>query len=340
MRPLETPDRVAALRRFGYTLREAEFLEIAMTHSGHFLRRQFNAFLGQPDGGAADRFLRRANERGHLRSRRIAKRTMLHHVASYQLYRAVADPDCRHRRERALWAVRKKVMALDYVLAHRGERFLATGAQKLAFFSSELSLSPSCLPSKAYRVGGPDRLARRYFVDRFPIHVAGDDAGRFPVVSFCYVDDGLSLSGFKTYLDRYQALLAVLGRFRIVVASPGEYRRSRAERVASAFGSALKQRRAEILADLESKRRGYFRVRDAFERKDYRGITKADLDRFRRLRNELESAEIDADYEHWKRNGRDSTTRVGRGCAPTESPFDPTFSFSLLDHDYQQFFGV
>ena len=66
---------------------------------------------------------------------------MLHHVASYEFYRAIADPDCRHRRERALWAVRKKVMALDYVLAHPGERFLSTSAQKLTYFSGELSLS-------------------------------------------------------------------------------------------------------------------------------------------------------------------------------------------------------
>jgi hypothetical protein len=265
---------------------------------------------------------------------------MLHHVASYQLYRAVADPDCRHRRERALWAVRKKVMALDYVLAHRGERFLATSAQKLAFFSGELSLSPSCFPSKAYRATGSDRLTRRYFVDRFPIHVAGDDAGRFPVVSFCYIDDGLSLSGFKTYLDRYRTLLAVLGRFRIVVASPGEYRRPRAERVFSAFAAALKQRRAEILVDVGAKRRDYFRVRYALEYKEYEGITKADLDRFRRLRAKLEGAEIDSDYESWKLDVGNSTANPRRGWASIGSPFDPTFSVSLLDHDYRQFFGV
>lgn len=337
---MEPPQRVAALRRFGYTQREAEFLELAVTHSGYFLRRQFNAFLGQPDGGAADRFLRRAHERGHLRSRRIAKRSMLHHVASYQLYRAVADPDCRHRRERALWAVRKKVMALDYVLAHRGERFLATSAQKLTFFSGELGLSPTWFPSKAYHVAGSGRLTRRYFVDRFPIHVAGDDVSRLPVVSFCYVDDGLSLSGFKTYLDQCQPLLAVLGRFRIVVASPAGYRQSRAERVFRTFAASLRERRAETLADLESKRLDYFRVRDALERKDYRGITKADLDRFRDLRAELEGAETDPEYEVWRRDGGSSTPNLRRGCAPIESPFDPTFSFSLLDHDYQQFFGV
>lgn len=191
---MESPERVAALRRFGYTQREAEFLELAVTYSGHFLRRQFNDFLGQPDSGAAERFLRGADERGHLRSRRIAKRTMLHHVASYQLYRAVAEPDCRHRRERALWAVRKKVMALDYVLAHRGERFLSTSAQKLTYISGELGLSPSSFPSKAYRGAGSDQLTRRYFVHRFPIHVADDNGSRLPVVSFCYIDDGLSPS--------------------------------------------------------------------------------------------------------------------------------------------------
>lgn len=337
---MESRDRVAALRRFGYTQREAEFLELTLTHSGHFLRRQFNAFLSQPDGGAADRFLRRANERGHLRSRRIAKRTMLHHVASYQLYRAVADQDCRHRRERALWAVRKKVMALDYVLAHRSERFLSTSAQKLTYFSGELGLSPTCFPSKAYRVAGSDRRTRRYFVDRFPIHVADDDAVHLPVVSFCYIDDGLSLSGFKTYLDQYQPLLASLGRFRIVVASPGEYRRPRAERLFRTFAASLKERRTEVLADLESKRLDYFRVRDAFERKDYRGITKADLDAFRDLRNKLESAEIDAEYEVWKRNGGASRPSLRRACAPALAPFDPTFAFCHLDHDYQQFFGV
>jgi len=339
---VESPERVAALRRFGYTQREAEFLELAVTHSGHFLRRQFNAFLGQPDGGAADRFLRRAAERGHLRSRRIAKRTMLHHVSSYQLYRAIADPDCRHRRERALWAVRKKVMTLDYVLAHRGERFLATSAQKLAYLSGKLGLSPACMPSKAYRGAGSDRLTRRHFVDRSPIHVPGDKSITPPVVSFCYVDDGLSLSGFKTYLDQYRSLLAGLDQFQIVVASPGEYRRSRAERVFRTFAASLKERRAEILVDLESKRLDYFRVRDALERKDYRGITKADLDRLRDLRNELESAEIDAEYEAWRRDGGVSTPslRLAIACAPIESPFDPAFSFCLLDHDYQQFFGV
>lgn len=337
---MEPPDRVAALRRFGYTQREAEFLELAVTYSGHFLRRQFNAFLGQPDGGAADRFLRRADERGHLRSRRIAKRTMLHHVSSYQIYRAIADPACRHRRERALWAVRKKVMALDYVLAHPGERFLDTSARKLTYFSGELGLSPSCFPSKAYRGAGSDRLTRRYFVDRFPIHVSGKEAGRLPVVSFCYIDDGLSLSGFKTHLDQYQPLLAVLGGFRIVVASPGEYRRPRAERLFCTFAASLKERRAEILSDLESKRLDYFRVRHAFERKDYRGITKADLDGFRDLRNELESAEIDADYEIWKSSGGASTPSLRRACPPTLAPFDPTFAFCHLDHDYQQFFGV
>lgn len=151
---------------------------------------------------------------------RIAKRTMLHHVASYQLYRAMADPDCRHRRERSLWAVRKKVMALDYVLAHRGERCLATAAQKLEYFLGELGLHPASFPNKAYCRARLARLTRRYFVDRFPIHLTSEEGCPPPVVSFCYIDDGLSLSGFKTYLTQYEPLLAALGQFHVAFVSP------------------------------------------------------------------------------------------------------------------------
>jgi hypothetical protein len=252
----------------------------------------------------------------------------------------MADPDCRHRRERSLWAVRKKVMALDYVLAHRGERCLATAAQKLEYFQGELGLHPASFPSKAYRRDRSARLTRRYFVDRFPIHLTSDEGCPPPVVSFCYIDDGLSLSGFKTYLTQYENLLAALGRFHVAFASPGEYRRPRAERLFQAFAASLRGRRAEIVDNLQSRLLEYFRVRNALERKDYRGITTDHLDRFRNLRAELESAEVDADYTVWKHGGENATRCLWTKHGPTEAPFESSFSFSHLNHDYEHFFGV
>lgn len=49
-----------------------------------------------------------------------------------------------------------------------------------------------------------------------------------------------SLFSFKTYLAQYEPLLAVLGRFRVAFASPGEYRRPRAERLFQAFTESVR----------------------------------------------------------------------------------------------------
>ena len=38
--------RARALQALGYTEREAQFVELAALHSGYFVRRQFNAFVG------------------------------------------------------------------------------------------------------------------------------------------------------------------------------------------------------------------------------------------------------------------------------------------------------
>ena len=48
-----TMARVDALRECGYTERDTQFLELAALHSGYFVRRQFNAFIGRARGGSA-----------------------------------------------------------------------------------------------------------------------------------------------------------------------------------------------------------------------------------------------------------------------------------------------
>ena len=39
-------ERIARLEELGYTEREAAFLVLAALHSGYFLRRQYQEFLG------------------------------------------------------------------------------------------------------------------------------------------------------------------------------------------------------------------------------------------------------------------------------------------------------
>jgi hypothetical protein len=59
--------------------------------------------------------------------------------------------------------------------------------------------------------------AFRYFVDHFPVFVDTAEDPSIPVVSFCYIEEGvIAAPAFETYLRNYAALFALLGRFRLV----------------------------------------------------------------------------------------------------------------------------
>ena len=57
----------SALIAFGYTPREASFMELCATVSGYFVARQFDYFLGTRPGALTRAFLSRATKNGHVR---------------------------------------------------------------------------------------------------------------------------------------------------------------------------------------------------------------------------------------------------------------------------------
>jgi hypothetical protein len=158
----------APLQELGYTEREAQFIELAALHSGYFVRRQFNAFLGQPRGRAAADLIQKLVHRHHVTCDVFFGHAHVYHLSAKPLYTLLGEPDNRHRRHRSPFGIKTKLMTLDYVLAHREARFLATEDARVAYFT-ERGIDRPRLPQLVYRArrGGPSTA--RYFVEKFPL---------------------------------------------------------------------------------------------------------------------------------------------------------------------------
>jgi hypothetical protein len=166
-------ERIAAIQKFGYTEREAEFLCLAALHGGYFLRRQYNTFHQQRPGGTADRLIEKAVIQGHVRIHESADRTFIYHIAAKSLFEAMGEEDNRNRRWRRPYSVKVKLMGLDFVLAHPEHRYLATETEKLEFFVGALGLKREWLPLRIYRSRNGRTQTTRYFVDKFPLFLSG-----------------------------------------------------------------------------------------------------------------------------------------------------------------------
>jgi len=87
--------RVAALREYGLTLRQREFLVTVMVHSGCFLERQYCEFTGTVRGQNSREFVARLVARGFARAIEPgpARRGRLYHVHHKPLYEAIGQAD-------------------------------------------------------------------------------------------------------------------------------------------------------------------------------------------------------------------------------------------------------
>lgn len=237
-------ERIDTIRSFGYTPREAGFLELVAVHSGYFLRRQYNQFLGRKRGGTAATLIRKALQKGHVCIEESCDRTPLYHLRRRAFYERIGEPENRHRRRRGTVGIASKVMTLDAILEMRDVAWLGTEAEKRAFFGRDLSIPSLFLPS---RKPGGGQKSFRYFVERTPIGVERIGQLRPPVVWFVYTDPGSNPVGFETFLNRHQLLFACLRRLRVVHASPSPYRLDAAREAFDVFNRDLVSRRPAII---------------------------------------------------------------------------------------------
>jgi len=221
-------DPIPFIEELGYTSREATFLYAVGMHSGYFLRRQFDGYIGRVKGAISQHFLNKAERRGHVRALDYGQNRKVFHLYWKPIYRLLGDEDSQHRRVKGDLQVKIRLMILDYVLRHTREHFLETEQSKVEFFTRSCGLSADLLP-----VGGSQS---RYFPDHFPVSTVQHGKDKHPTVRFAFIDEGLfSLRKFERFVLQHERLFRALRRFRVVYVAD-------AQRNFAAAGKHLTQR--------------------------------------------------------------------------------------------------
>ncbi|MGB0122752.1 MAG: hypothetical protein WBP63_04915, partial [Silvibacterium sp.] len=217
-------DPVPVLESVGYTEREAAFLYLVALHSGYFLRRQYDRFIQRQRGAIAAQLFRKAVAFGHLQSIACGQARFVYHLTSKEVYSAVGLAASQHRRLKGDAQIKSRLMVLDFVLDHLGDRLLDSVEAKLGFFTQTLDLSETLLP---HAPGGGTPL----FPEEFPILV-----GEQQSVRFTFFDEGaLSTSGFESFLSRYRAVFAALSGFELLYLADSDHSFERAAKVFAAM---------------------------------------------------------------------------------------------------------
>jgi len=256
-------ERVAQVQLRGFTERQAGFLVTVMLHAGVCLRRHYEAFAGIPHGQVVIDFFQSLVSRGYATANGCGHhRARLFHLHSKPLYRAIGEPDNRHRRPTALPRAVEKLMILDAILADRDRTWLATEWEKVTHFTLTHQVARKDLPSLTFRSGDAETV--RYFPDKLPIGLNGDAP-----YTFIYLATQDTPMDFRAFLERHAELLRSLPSWRVRLLVP-EHMRAAIPFYESAFGEQLASPlRPALVDDL----RWYFETRrsaltDAHERFD------------------------------------------------------------------------
>jgi hypothetical protein len=323
--------RTQALENWGYSPREAEFLCLAALQGGYFLRRHYAQFLEQSSGGSVAALVEKLVALGHVKATSLAQNTILYHLGARPFYAALGQEDNRNRREKQPLTIKNKLIALDFVLAHRDKHFLATEHDKTEYFTGQLRIQQANLPSKLYRSHTSAPATERYFVDKYPIFVE-----EYP--TFCFVDEGLTtFSRFETYLCQYARLFSSLKRFHVtyVAASalPFRWAQPTFTRLTAQHcgkGSHTQEHSGERL-------RQHFVLRQQFESKDLTAFDREKLIRFRQERQEFSGAPYDELFGRWKAQGDAALSEISAFESRSATPSVGTFSTYLVRHNYDLF---
>ncbi|PWT96950.1 MAG: hypothetical protein C5B51_32330 [Terriglobia bacterium] len=338
---LTNADRRNSLQRFGYTDREAHFLCLAALHGGYFLRRQYASFLGTQDGGNVTQLVEKVLDLGHAEADTYKANTHIYHLASRRFYAALSQEDNRNRRRKELLTIKTKLMALDFVLAHQDQEYLATEPEKRALFKDIFNLKSDVLPAKHYASRG--QLTDRYFVEKYPIFYSPSlqPAGP-PIVSFCFVDPGLAnVSGFETFLGRYAGLFSFLREFCVIYVADRDalfakvrttFDRFATDGWAGLNGTCFDGPIEKILE--------YFEARRLFEAKQFASFDRSKLLHFRDQQEKYTGSKIEALYERWKSGGDISSPASLSAKQDLQSSHSGRFSTYLLEYSYDLFGSI
>ena len=211
-------ERVEAVQALRFTERQAGFLVTVMLHAGVCMARHYEAYAGIRHGQTALDFvamlLRRGVATAHTTGARTGRLFHIHHKA---LYRAIGEPDNRHRRPVGLPRAVERLMLLDAVLGDRDRVWLATEWDKVTHFTLQHRIPRADLPALTFRAGDTETV--RYFPDKLPI---GVDRDGWSTV-FVYLVTRPAPIDFRAFLERQAELWRALPRWTVRLLIPQHF---------------------------------------------------------------------------------------------------------------------
>ena len=167
-------------------------------YSGYFLRRQFNFSVKRQRGWiAAASFLQRQNVLGTFEKSSATPGRLLYQLHAKWLYRIVGQENSQNRRPKSPREIRRRLIMLDYVLAHLGkEEFLESEASRRKFFA-QFGVKEMLWPPQT---GSASCCLSR----------SGAQTGTSPFC-FTFIDEGQrSIAKFERFLSTHDKLLCSL----------------------------------------------------------------------------------------------------------------------------------
>jgi hypothetical protein len=314
------PAHLDALKALGYTEAEARFLYIVATHSGYFVARQFLAFTASHWGYRTNTFWNKLHAKKHARTECFPKSGTIYHLFSRRLYRQIDRENIRNRREHEIEYIKRRIGILDFVLLNKGYQYLETEPDKVRFFCGTLNIQKHYLPARLYLGRKASTTSVRYFVDKFPMFFCSSS----PVLTFTYIHEGAAaFTDFVRHLESYLPLFRQISECRFVYASRTD---SHFEKATEIFSSLVK---IPLESDISGDLLRYFRVRKAWDEKQYAAVTDADLIYRNHARARFTGERFEGLYRGWK-NGRISEIGIRQEVGTNDRKHTVGFDTFLL----------
>jgi len=209
-------DRVSAVAGYGFTPRQAAFLATVMLHSGVCMPRHYTKFAGIAFGhNTRDFFTKLTREKFATAYECWRRQGTYYHVHHKGLYRAIGEPDNRHRRRPTIPRTAERLMLLDVVLDRPEITWLATETDKVAHCVHSLGLKREDLPSLTFEQGGSKTV--RYFTDKLPIGLGATS----DELRFVYLVTDPNPDSVRRFMRSHRTLFERLNRWTLSLFFPG-----------------------------------------------------------------------------------------------------------------------
>jgi len=318
------PSHLEALQALGYTESEARFLYIVATHSGYFVARQFLSFTCGHWGKRTTSFWGKLHARKHARTEYLPMSGKAYHLFSRRLYRQIGRENLRNRREHEFDYIQRRIGMLDFVLSHPQWEYLETEPEKVSYFCDQLNVPIHFLPAKIYHGQKTSQPTVRYFVDKFPMFFGSEPSSPSPVATFTYLQGAeASLTEFVHHLNVYLPLFRQLSEFRFLYLARVDPHFDKAKELFNLVVTI------PLGSDASAELCRYFQIRKAWDLRQYRSVTDADLI----LRNQAKARFTGQRFEHlyrgWKA-GRVSEADIRQEFGGAGHPVNVHFGTELL----------